>query len=148
MVFVPCLAIGVLAAFLWGRSYLVADALFWRIEGREMNLRSENGLLALSLEGVRDAMNAWQYRQQEMRESRHSFGSARLNDFGFATSRSDRVSTIVAPHWFPMLIAAALAATSWITISGRFSIRRLWAVATLLAIDLFFIVLPFRIESW
>jgi hypothetical protein len=133
----------VLLIALWVRSYNTRDHVIGRIaETRFLSFVSLEGVLNMLTSNLPDSPRS-PYRE------RWQLGSTNLDAwdktefvevgvFGFylAALPSNKSFIVCAPHWFLILLSAALAAAPWVPWSKRFSLRTLLIATTLVAIGL------------
>ncbi len=128
-VIVICVVAIVLLAGLWGRSFTYSEELVWQAtDAKPFGIWSGVGRIVLTLHprhggevgvhylGPWDQSSRWHGTRQRLdRATRTMLG------FGVGTIPNGEFRLMV-PHWFPMLLAAGVAAACWI-ISSRFGLR-------------------------
>ena len=133
---VGCGILCLLLIVLWVRSY-------WRLE----ILEKRTGLQAVQISSVKGRIAIAHL------DPRTTIGRSYLNVvagdsadwrkggvLGFAYYDDGLVTALIAPHWLPALLSAALAVIPWISRSWRFSLRTLLIAMTLIAVVLGLIV--------
>ena len=145
------LAACVLVIALWVRSYWIVDVLEKRATSQLFRLESQTSRLSFwqinrgaGRRGFPPEINQILLNQMEMGrfyghrpvDDNHDkyWHQASVLAFGRFGDAGDRV--IFIPHWFPVLIFAAMAALPWIRWSRRFSLRTLLIGMTVIAVVL------------
>ena len=134
-----CGIICVLLIVLWVRSYSVTDVVYgWFPLPGYLQLNLSSGQVKLIANGERQKPE-WHYESQESYPLRQTwiFKLDMSSRFGWWLD-------ITVPHWFTVLLTAALSAAPWIRWSKRFSLRTLLVVVTLAAVLLGVVVYAIR----
>jgi hypothetical protein len=142
----------VVMCMLWVRSYWVEDVLEKRTAWQLMRLESETSRLSFRQISPTRNPGTIQILLDEMElggfHSRRPVGGddrsaywhqTSVVSFGCFGRASNRV--IFIPHWFPVVVFAAISATPWIRWSRRFSLRALLIATALVAVVLGLILL-------
>jgi hypothetical protein len=129
-------AAALLLALLWVRSY-------WRLE----ILEKVTGSQAIQVSSVKGRIAI------AILDSRIAIGRSYLNvvsgdaaewrkrgPLGFAYYRDGSLTAVVAPHWLPAFLCAALALIPWFSRCWRFSVRTLLIAMTLVVVALGLII--------
>jgi hypothetical protein len=124
---------------LWVRSYSYRDNIQRMQPPRFCNVTSLRGRIEYSDTDVSHRSNQYPFREFQDWNLRSSpartylasqITSARKVDY----YRSPLRTTIVFPHWLPVVVVGVLAAVPWMYWSKRFSLRTLLLATTLVAI--------------
>ncbi len=126
---VICVIAIVLLAGLWGRSFTYNEELVWRAtDAKPFGIWSGVGRIVLTLHPRHDGGVGVHYLGPWDQSSRWHSTRQRLDrvtqtmlGFGVGTISNGEFRLMV-PHWFPMFLAAGVAAAFWI-ISSRFWLR-------------------------
>jgi hypothetical protein len=130
------LAACVLLIVLWVRSYWRLDILEKRIGFETYQISSVKGRIAIA-----------HLDRTQIGKSYLSVVAGDAADWrkggvlGFAYYEDGFVTALIAPHWLPALIFAAIAVIPWILRSLHFSLRTLLVATTLVAVMLGFIMI-------
>jgi hypothetical protein len=133
--------VAVLLIALWARSY-------WRLEILEKSI----GFEAIQLSSVKGRIAIGQIdRRAALGRSYLSVVAGDAADWrkgrgalGFAHYDNSSLKALVAPHWLPALLSAALAVVPWFSRSWRFSLRTLLLATTAVAVALGLIIYTTR----
>jgi hypothetical protein len=127
----------VLLIVLWVRSYYRGDYLIMpATDTRGFGGNSLNGWLKLSTFSV-GKDDPWRWVREPKRKAMVTYGTffeAKQNRFGFGWHQIKSTYAVMMPHWFPLLLAAMVAAIPWV--SWRFTLRTLLIATTLVAVVL------------
>lgn len=118
---------------MWVRSYGRADVISRSIAGGTYTeVKSVVGLIDASVSTSPNQLpNAWSYRSSTL-----SALYPRSSFFRFGWYSRKSISKIYFPHWFPVLVTAALSALCWSPASPGFSLRSMLIATTLIAVVL------------
>jgi len=133
---------GLFLIALWMRSYGTRDVVFWNFYGANgVGVWSCTGRIVFSSQanfpstgrrlwyvshgGIID----WRKMRDRTEESISAYS-------GFGAGRRNGVSQVMIPHWFFVLLTAALASSPWWQREWRFSLRALLITTTLIAMAL------------
>jgi hypothetical protein len=132
----------VLLVVLWVRSYWWVDSFQYWAGSRVAALDSQNSRLYLSGSTTGGANMQPLLRAEKLSEVETDLlNRIRLseNRFGFGKYMNlmlINTTTLILPHWFPIVFSALLAALPWIRWSSKFSLRTLLIATTLIAVVL------------
>jgi hypothetical protein len=140
----------VLLVVLWIRSYRSCDLLRRNILGARLEVIAVEGRLKITRTGPQpnwiigplpSTLN-YQLDQPEAETLvRHIRGFA--NSWGFGIERG-KISAILVPYWFPVIITGVVAGLPWLGIARRFSLRTLLIAMTLIGLILGLIIITTR----
>jgi hypothetical protein len=136
----------VLFVVLWVRSYRWVDSFQYWAGSRVIALDSRDSRLYLSGSTTGGANLQPLLRTEKLsdvqadllnqiRSSENRFGFGK-----FVNPKLINTSTLILPHWFPVLISASLTILPWIRWTMRFSLRTLLIATTLIAVVLGLVV--------
>ena len=118
---------------LWVRSYWRLDILEKRTRFEAVQVSSVKGRIATARLDPRTYVIGRTYLNVEAGDAADWRKAGVL---GFAYYEDGSVTALIAPHWLPALLSAALAVIPWISRSWRFSLRTLLIATTLVAVVL------------
>jgi hypothetical protein len=127
-----CAIAFVLLIVLWVRSYWRLQILERRTGSQAIQISSVKGRVAIARIDPRAAIKR-SYLSVTAGDSADWRNGGVL---GFRYYHDGWITALIAPHWLPALLSAALAVIPWISRSWRFSLRTLLIVTTLIAVVL------------
>lgn len=137
---VVCIAACLAIVALWVRSYSSREYFLKPVSNKHMIVvESASGRVMLDFFESGHYGAYWGGVIEDWREANRDLGIA-----GFAYAAAPWHTTYRAPHWFLVMLFAALATIPWLHFSKRFSLRTLLVAMTLAAVGLGVVVSAVR----